>query len=898
MDRALRWLATVATVRPIRTPVVVALLTVAAGGVAGGLDISTSRTALVSEEDPHWKRYMAFAKAFGIPEDLVVVLQGPGPEAVHKAADRVAEALLDDRDHVRSVFYRVDLSAFADRAPLFLGYEQIELLERLAAEPALSSLRAARSAAQRVDAINRLFARAPTLWTEGTVRSDVSAMAALVRAVLLEMRQYVLVDHDGTPAPLTRLDPALLAGAVGNPLAGSGLDPSGYLTTDGGRTAVLFVRPRYHADELSVVAPFVAAVRQTCRRAISVRSGVRCGLTGIPASEVDELTALRRDTAVTSVVALLGVIALFFAFFPSLRMLALALVPIGVGVIWTAAAARLLFGYLNLISSVFLVILIGMGIDFSIHLGARFLEFRADGQDATDAARDAIRRAGRGILTGGLTSVGAFAAVGLSEFKAMAELGVVSATGLLLTMLAALTAYPAALIVAGPSERLAEQGFPSTEALVSILMKARRVVCVLFLVATIPMAWLLTQTRFDFSLPDLLPKESESARLMAQMVEKREMSANAVIAIAPDAESARQLHDRLQRQPSILRVTSVASFLPMNQDTRLHQFRSMLGTIASLTAKAAAEAPAATSLAEALQSLELNVERLQDLAFRRGDAKTVASLEDGLGAIGDVADAVAKPEGAERIRARLASFTASFVVFLEEGIAKLEHTIARGPMTARDLPEGVARRFLSASGQYAVYAFPRESIWDRDALGRFIRDARSVAPDVTGFPETFYENTGVMRRGFVQSALHAAIAVALLLLFDLRSPRRAFIAMLPLACGAIWMLGTMRLMNVSYNLANIVALPLIIGVGIDNAVHLLHRYLQDPNLHRTFSRTGSAVVLSSLTTMVSFGALMLASHQGLASLGQVLFAGVGSCLLAAIALLPAGLDSIRVETRQ
>ncbi len=887
-----RWAGS-ATERPVRALLLVALVTLACGWFAGGLELSTSRTTLVSEDDPHWRRYMAFAKEFGIPEDLVVVIEGADPDQVRAAADAVAGALDGLKKQVGSTFHKIDLTKFSSRAPLYLGYEQMELLERLARDPAIARLRTAPDAAGRVGAINDLLKAAPSMWSEGTVPPDIAALSAVLRGALVEMRRFAL-DHDDGGAPhMDAIDLSLLAEAVGDPLKGSGLDPSGYLTTDGGRTAVVMVRPRYHVDDIKVVEPFVAAVRAETARAVLPFAGVRFGLTGLPASAVDEQRAIEHDTRLTTLVALLGVIALFLIYFPSPRLLVLSLAPVLVGVVCTAAAARALYGYLNLISSVFLVILIGMGIDFSIHLGARFLELRTAGLLPVEAARQAVLKAGPGIVTGGLTSVGAFAAVGLSRFKAMAELGIVASIGLALTMVASLIVLPALLILFGPSSVRTRTGFPGLETAVHNIVRARVPLAALVAIASVPMAVLMMQSEFDYSLLNLLPEKAESARLMAAMVDKRELSANAAVAVADDLEAARAMEDAFRKKPTVLRAVSAASFLPKSQATRLHQLGSIVRVLRARRAEAlTAEASPSGDLAGGLEELASRIERLQDLAFRRGDGTTVNHLEDGIEAVRAVIDAL-EAEEPETVRARVDAFTATLLVLVEDGVSRLESTVKQGAMSPADLPAGVRDRFVSASGRFAVYAFPRDSIWDRPALARFIHEARQVSEDVTGFPETFYENAGVMKQGFLEAALYASIAVVLLLMFDLRRPGHVLLSVLPLACGTLWMLGSMRIAGVRYNLANIVALPLIIGVGIDNAVHLLHRFQQDGDVHRTFVQTGGAVILSSLTTMIGFGSLALASHRGLKSLGEVLFIGVGCCLLATLLALPAGFAALR-----
>ncbi len=892
MDQLLRLLAALATERPIRALVIVSLISLGAGWLAGGLEVSTSRTALMSEDDEHWKRYMAFSEEFGIPEDLVIVVKGKKADVVRATTDDIAQRLMLKTDHVRSVFHRIDLSAFSSRAPLYLTYDQVQLLQRLAAEPAIAQLRLAPSAAGRINAIVELMNRAPTLWTKGSMPSDFHTMSAILESLLAELSRFTLAEGPDLRPRIEFIDPEVLGDAIGDPMAGSGLDRTGYLSTDEGRTAVMFVRPLYHTDGLEVVRPFVETVRASCQQAVGSRSGVSFGLTGIPASEIDEHAAVERDTKVTSGVALLGVIIIFLLYFPSARLLLLALAPVLVGVVWTAAAARMVFGYLNLISSIFLVILIGMGIDFSIHIASRFIEARREGNTPVAAATESILRAGRGIMTGGLTSAGAFAAVGFSEFKGMAELGTVASIGLVLTMFSSLTVLPALLILAGPPVVKVRQGFPGLPTFVKTLIKVRFPALIILVILSVPMAWFTNQAAFDFSLLNLMPAESESAILMAEMVDKRELSANAAVAIAPDLDAARALEAEFRELPSVFRAVSAATFLPTNQESRLYNLAEVVERLHETKAKILQEGLQQVDVVAALEALTTQIERLQDLAFRRGDGKTVANLEAGIGSLYDVIDGLQGPR-AEQVRARIDAYTATMLVILEEGISRLESTVTRGAMTADDLPKGVKERFVSNKGRYAVYAFPKESIWDRPALANFLDEARAVAPGLTGFPETFYENTEVMIRGFYEAAVYATIAVVLLLLLDLHRISYVFIAILPLGCGTLAMLGLMTLAGIKYNLGNIVALPLIIGVGIDNAVHLIHRHAQDRDVQLTFERTGGAVILSSLTTMIGFGSLVMATHRGLASLGQVLFIGVGSCLLAALLGLPACLSRVR-----
>ena len=498
MGSILTRLAGWSTNRPRAVLFAVAVLTVPAAWLALGLGVSTSRTALVSPDNPHWRRYMAFAQAFGIPEDLVVVAKGDDPEALHAFTDRVSEMLRSAPD-VAAVFHKVDLSYFESRAPLFIDEGLLARLESLSDSEAFARLRTTDDPAVRISALAELIERAsrelkPTDVLDGSSgASDTVSrlLSARLPALFETLESYATSD---ARAPVEFISRETAIQAILDVERRAGLDPQGYLTAQGGKAAVLFVRPTYTQDEMSVVLPFVERVREACRRAEREVAGVRFGLTGIPASAVDELEALQRDTRLTTAIALLGVMALFLAYFRALRLLVFSLVPIALGIVWTAAFIRVAFGHVNLMSSIFLVVLIGMGIDFSVHLAARFLEERRRKEGGVCPVRMAVTRAGRGVVTGAVTSAGAFFAVGWSGFRGIEELGFAAAFGLLVTLVFTLTVFTALLALLGhhlPDARNPTLGMAGW---VRTVLRGRRAVLVVAVAVSAPLLWFGTKT--------------------------------------------------------------------------------------------------------------------------------------------------------------------------------------------------------------------------------------------------------------------------------------------------------------------------------------------------------------------------------------------------------------------
>ena len=886
MNAFLAWCADASTHQPKRLLWAATLLTIPLLVVAARLEISTSRTALVSEANPHWQRYMAFAREFGIPEDLVVVVDGDDPDAVHRFMDAAAASLRDaPTDAIQSVFYRIDLNKFEKRGLVYVEDEDLARLQKIVGLEPTRRLLAQRSTGERVAALGALLGEAPNVVGADAGPRQTELMAMTLARLIDAMHSYALSGHEG-PLQLLDRNAAMRAAMVGRGARG-GIDGEGYFTVRDGKTGVIFVRPRYTRDEMQVVLPFVASVRRACELASQRVPGVEFGLTGIPATQRDEFHAIQQDTLLTSAVALLGVAILFLLFLPALRLLLYALVPVAFGVVWTAAAIQVLFGYVNLMSSVFLVVLIGMGIDFSVHLAARYLEGRRRGSSSDEAVRQAVLRSGRGIVTAAVTSAGAFAAVGWCGFQGIEQLGIAASIGLMLTLFAALTVFPATLAVAGPRIPLRTPRVVGLHGWAMILQRRPVAVAALVLVLSIPVGLAGWHTPFNFSLVDILPEDAESAQLMDRMLNERELSANAVVVAAPSLHEARVVAAKLRAKPTVYRVLDPGMFLPDEQGARLARIEAIRQGF-----EKPPPPPIDVSLADAVDELETQLEDLTDLAMQQKRQAAARSMENALEKVSEIGERIDDPA----VVAGLQRFTDALSQAARDGRQRITDTVAAGPVRPEDLPEPLRRRFVSSAGRYAVYAVPRDSMWDRRALGAFIEEVRAVAPDATGFPETFFENTGLIQRGFMRAALYASIAVLILLGTDLRRARDVLFAVIPVGLGVVWMVGSMRLFGVSYNLANIVGLPLIIGVGIDNGVHLMHRFRESGSMVESVTHTGTAVMLSSLTTMLGFGALALSSHRGLASMGIMMFLGVGACLLMAMTVMPALLALCAVST--
>ena len=624
-------------------------------------------------------------------------------------------------------------------------------------------------------------------------------------------------------------------------------------------------------------------------------------LTGLPAIVADETVILKRDITLTTVAAIAGILCLFYFGFRSMRQTALGLLPLLTGLLLTLAFVRLTFGSLNLVTSAFIVTLLGLGIDFAVHLLSRFNEARQQGKDARDAAEAALLGAGPGILTGSLTTSGAFVALASSRFQAFSQLGIITGVGLISVLLVTLTMMPAMLVhpklsffvgaLQPPRKRRETPLFD----LPGLVVRQRKLFVLGGVVIAGAMLVMAQSIPWSYDYMKLMPSGLASVEAMATLSKKSDFSAEVAAVVAKDLDQARTFSKQLAAKETIARVESAASFLPTDQAPKLKALARLRPLVGQPIKRPRAEVDLA-ALGSALEELS---DTLQDLHFdaKRAGADQAKLLAAPLKAVAGLRKAI-KEAPADRTRKRLTALQVRLLRGVDLALDVLRENAAARPLSVETLLArlpGSLRDRMYANGRFAVYAYPAKPIWSKDYMGRFVADLRSVSPASTGFPVNHWENSISIERGFRDASIIACIALVLLLMLDFRSLRYTLLAVAPLAMGITWMWGGMSLLGFSYNFVNVIAFPLIIGIGVASGVHILHRYRQEgeADVAPVVRFTGMAIFLSAATTMVGFGSLTLAHHRGAASLGLVLLLGVGACLATSVLFLPALLKVLK-----
>jgi len=390
----------------------------------------------------------------------------------------------------------------------------------------------------------------------------------------------------------------------------------------------------------------------------------------------------------------------------------------------------------------------------------------------------------------------------------------------------------------------------------------------------------------DFNVMNILPRGSEAIRLQKEMGERSEFSPDFVAAIAADEADARAQAAALSALPTVARVESVTMLLPEDQEEKIAFMREMGGILDKIkVSEDELGRFSAGDLAEALDAFYDPLEDAQERAFAGNQKEIVKGLDEIIERMDAITEKLEKnPDATARVRA----FERALFEVIGDAVAQVKRWTEVGPIAPAGLPQDILNKFQGRDGRFVSYVFPTGSIYDVDFLDEFLGQVYQVAPEATGFPTTHQIFSRMIFDGFLQALSYAVLVVFIMLLFDFRSLGYTLAAFLPLGLGAAWMLGLMALLGISHNYANIIALPLIIGLAVDYGVFITHRLRAEPNLQPfvAIQKAGRSVILAALTTLAGIGAICMGEHQGAASLGKVLILGISSCLVAAIVVLP------------
>ena len=861
------------------------------------LGLNTSRDSIADPDDPEQALQDTFIDRFGAGTDLIVVLEAEESQVLRAAANSVAVELRKE-EMVEQVFYRVDTDSLAHNGLYYLPTHQLESARRNMAFMVKAMGEADNPAVREIDGIAPAAATLNGLideFVEGDTSGfgdvspsarDVDESIEFVIGLVTEMTRWL---EDGQRKKLS------LQARFARKQGGLTLDDDGYVVTTDGKLMMMRVRSRYDLGDEKFAIPLLATVR----RIVGEHAGdATWGVTGVPALIAEERSSLMRDMKFTGLLSLFGCLLIFLVAFRSFRGTLAVFIPLAIGMAWAMAWTALSIGSLNLVTSTMAVMLVGMGIDFSVHIFARIREERKHGYDGPEATRRGIIGTGPAVLTGAATSAAAFFAMALTDFRATRELGMIASGGLLLVMAASFIVLP--LVLGRPGTRA---GAPTTR--VRTLVWPRKLNWLFVAGCLAFTAWIGSRIEpldFNFDITTYLPAGAPSIAAVKRLEEKGVGGLHYAVTQSTTMEESRRQARAIERlaEPGpgrlVSRVESIWDVLPPDLDKKdgiVRQIRRLAKELPRIEFKAAPDA----SVAKFANDLDGLIERIeQDLPYTlktlgRGELGKKAART--LPALKKLAKTVRGLDEAT-LRARLTRFE-DLVATVSLRIDAFFHAEHK-KLTAAELPTDLVSAFYQPADAdhpepaYAVRVYPEGGANDPYLTRTLTRALRGIDSRATGTAITHGHFGMLIKDGLWTAARWATLFVILLVLVDLRRPRDVLLALLPLMMGCVWMVGMLNVLRIDYTFANVLCIPLIMGIGVDSGVHVVHRFRETGDVGLSIATTGKAIVVSSMTTAAAFGALMLADNGAAKTMGATLLLGVTACLITSLVFLPALLD--------
>jgi hopanoid biosynthesis associated RND transporter like protein HpnN len=836
-----------------RAWLVIAIALVLAGAAgwfaAGHFNMTTDTEQLISASLPWRQNGLKFDKAFPEGSDTIVaVVDGKTPELAENAASVLADKLSQNK----SLILGVDRP---DGGP-FWGREGLLLL----------------SPKEVTDTTAQLIKAQPFLGplaADPSLRGVMTSLQTLLMGVKTGDAKLADIDK-----PMKALNGAMTDAADGKT---SFFSWQALLSDSLGSQTRKFVivRPKLDYSALEPGDDAADAIRKTVRDAgLDAAHGVTVRLTGSVQLSDEEFASLADRAGLMVTVMLSAVLLMLWLAVRSVRVTAAIMVCTIIGLVITAGLGLAVVGRFNLISVAFIPLFVGLGVDFGIQFAVRY---RAESRVLATQA-EALVAAGRDI-GGSLALAAAAIAAGFfaflpTHYVGVSELGVIAGIGMVVAFVLAISLLPALLHVVRPDVRQAKGGIEALAPLDHLMTHRRKLVLMINGGLALVCVCLLPFLHFDSNPLDLKNPHSESMSTLNSLMKDPDQSPNTIDVLTPSLASADALSERLDKLPQVAHAVTLTSFIPDDQDAKM------------------------AVITDADQLLDLTLNPLDTLPAP-SDADVVTALRQTASALRDAAatdatlakaDAVSLATSLERLASSDAQHRqlaqTALVTPLNTLFSQLRLMLQAQPLARDTLSPDIVSQWVAPTGQARIEVFPTGGLLDDAGLRRFAAAVRAVAPNSSGGPVSIVEAGRTIVQAFVEAGALSLVVITILLFAVLRRLEDVIYTVLPVMLTGLLTLGTCVIIGQPLNFANIIALPLLFGIGVAFHIYLVMAWRAGEEHFLTSSLT-RAVLFSGLTTGMAFGALWISAHPGTASMGKLLMISLTFTLATALFFGPA-----------
>jgi uncharacterized protein len=805
---------------------------------------------LISHELPWRQREATFEHYFPPKEEvLLVVLDAPTSELASQASAALVAKLSEQKELFHHISEAGGGPFFEKNGLLFLPRDEVvETTRRLAeAKPIL-----------------QVLAQDPSLR---------GLTAALNYGLIgVRVKKFTLDDLAGTLNMVADTLDAVLAGRPASFSWRAMLN--GAPPTASERRRFIEIRPALDYGALLPGQAAINAIRHAASDlglASKYRATVR--LTGAVPIADEEYATLHEGAFVNTAATIVVVLTILWLALRSPRLILAVFISLLVGLSITAAIGLSLVGALNLISVAFAVLFIGLGVDFGIQFSVRYRAERHEVDDLRQALLNTAKYVGAPLTLAAAATAAGFLSFLPTDYKGLSELGLLAGLGMIVAFLTSITLIPALLTLLRPPGEPSEMGYKAL-APVDRFMERRRIPIIigtgLTVAAGLPLLYWL---QFDFNPLNLRNPAVESVATFLELRSDPAIGASSIYVLAPNKQAVELDVDKLSKLPEVSSVKTIESFVPADQQPKLAAIRQLATVLDPVLRPDPNKKPPTD--ADNVAALKAAVEGLNQAAGTQTGKGAAAAKR--------LADDLAKlADGDEALRQRA---HAAMIPPLETALDGLRNYLQAQPVTLETLPPEIAGEWVTQDGRFKVEILPKGDPNDNETLRRFARAVQGVEPNAIGGPISILESGRTVIRAFFEAGFWSLASIAILLWIVLRRFGDVLLTLIPLLMAGIVTMELMVLLGMKLNFANIIALPLLLGLGVAFKIYYIMAWRagQTDLLQSSLTR---AVTFSALTTATAFGSLWLSSHPGMSSMGKLMALALVTTMAAAVLFQP------------
>lgn len=848
---------------------------------ASTLKLAMTWMDMMPQHEPAVQEYQQLLKTFGSIDQILVVVDAQSEKQATQVAQLTAQRLTKLNKWVKRVDYTIDTDFIKEHGLMLMKEKDLKRFKTILANPNLIAW---------LTALNNDFEK-EYIEGSGDLKKDEKKAAAQLNG--LEFMARHLSQHPpeaGQPdVSIQNLVDRLLIG-------------DRYMLSSDRKMAMLTVQPIFTIDDTTQAYEAGMAMQAIADTIEADHPGTWIGLTGMPIVMKDEMKTAQEDSMLITLGALLIITLLFIVTFRMLTAPLLAMGILLIGIIWDYGLAGMIIGKLTMFSAMSALLLIGLGVDYLMHFLNGYFEARASNQGVKESIIHVYHTSGRGIVLGALTTSLVFFSMILTDYPAMVEFGITMGLGIVACMLVTLLLLPAILILRerrllkkekkGKPVRAFAAELKWLNQLAAISYKKPLLTLLLMAGLTVVMVIGIGKLGFDHNYLNIEAKGLESVALYDILEDRFDLSADALMFTTDTIADAENKTSQLDELTSVGQAASIALYCPSHQSQEKR--KPVIQTIQNQVRRSRLEPMKHHGeVVKQINRLSDNIIEMGQMGYISGLSKLTKQCDriTGLDENGRQAGTNLLLKAGQALEemtpAQLNNLNALFFQTFKQTVLQMANFAT---IELEDVRRDIRERYISPDGKlFLVEAYSRKNIYKHMDDTSFIDDVQAVSAKATGMPTVFKRIIELSAEKGQIALLIAGSLIILILLISFRSIKMTLLALLPMMLGYVFMFGTLGWIQMPLTIVSVMMLPLIVGIGIDDGIHLIHRYQIEGKGSQPIliASTGKAIFLTTLTTMLGFGSLIFAKYQGFGQMGWVTLLGVGWCFIMSVLLIPA-----------